>query len=197
MKQLQVVSAFKRMSLPTMNVEDSPLLKVRDKLNKDRNYLFSLYPELKGDDMEAVYKKGLLVTPELKGLVPDDLFHNINDPNMPYKKFGGLTPKNLVVLGTLCIMRGKKRFIALDVYELENDQPKYFPEINLHMARALLHGKGFNVMPWFLTADGNTGSKDEENKMLADLIKSECKKYDVPCMKVSINNRTTRDFISI
>ena len=183
---------------PFVKVEDSELLQLREKLFKSRNWKFVMYPELKGEDAEAVYRKGVLESKEYKGLVPDNLFKNPNDPEIPNKKFGTVSPAVLAVRGTVTTVNGKKRFIAYDAYTVDkNGEPEFFPTINLHLTNVILYGKGFDILPYYLIADANTGNKSEENKTLAELIRSECKKYGWPCTKVSINNTSTRQFILI
>lgn len=180
---------------PFVKVEDSVLLQTREKLHKTRNWRFLIVPELVGTEVEAIYKKGVLVTKEVSGLAPENLFFNFNEPEVPNKNFGGKAPSLLAIRGIITTAAGKKRFIAYDAYELKNDEPSYY--MNLNMTRTVMYGKKFDVLPYYLVADANTGTKTEENKLLVELIKKECAKYDWPCKKVSINNTETRAFIIV
>lgn len=196
MKVMKVTSGFKPMKLPTVNVDGNPFLEYR-RATKNKAAVYALQPELKGEDVEAVYKKGLLATPEFKGLVPDNLFRNINDEEIPHKKFGGQTPSLLAVRGTLATINGKKAFIAQDAYTLEGEEPKFLPEVNLFLAHSLLSSKGFNVVPWFLKAESTSAGKSDENRKLAAWIKEACEKYGWPCIKVSVNHKDTRDYTTL
>jgi len=152
----------------------------------DNNY--GMYVVPKADGIELLYVK-LKLHDDIDKEVPETL---VVDGR---KTIVGRKEKFIFVVG----YETKKNFYATDLYFAEDEngkRSKFFPGVNLSLARSILLGKGFKLLPYQLAGRVDSpDNKSEHNKAMYKCLLENAKHFKIPVHSVQILNQKTREVV--
>lgn len=140
---------------------------------KDRAPNLRLWLKPKAKTQIIKYRNFLLDSDtELEG-VPD-VIRGVNFQRA--KTLAGNKVKYVAVRGFVFPRKNKEWFIATDLLEYNKKKYSTINGINRHLAHSLLAGKGFKVMPYWLSSPlGFAGSKTKNFKAICEILMEQAK----------------------
>lgn len=143
------------------------------KPTKDRSPNLRLWLKPKGKIKIIKYKNFLLDSDVDCEGVPE-VIRGVNFKRA--NSIAGHRPKYLAVRGFIMHRKNKDWFIATDILQYNKKSYTYLDGVNRHLAHALLAGKGFKVLPYWLSSPlGFAGSKTKNFKDLCGILQDQAK----------------------